>query len=343
MLRILLALVLAAVFLAAASAESKTEGIARFCFLLYTGTGVCSLCIIYATYSFPRAMDMPPHCSPPLRRVRGLTLSQSLTPFLNEPPLPATTAGTTSITATGGHAGSDNKNTKQKSLKPVLLLATVEMMAAALQQPAGLLPVAATLLLLPVVASILLPPALVVHEQPAKPVGSVGNVTAAAVVTAAAAPAWLPPGKGGGGIEAPFSGRIDERAAGLGTSAAAVGAAADATVADNRLTHTRNLLASADASITDFAAGAVTVTPATSEVDTSGTLTIMAPMADTVSKGLRDLLVASLHSHQFDIPCPTCLFKAFPERGRNPCMHPFLGTIDAIACSVIQAVMSFPQ
>ena len=64
-------------------------------------------------------------------------------------------------------------------------------------------------------------------------------------------------------------------------AAAAAGPDTASGAASNRFLYTRNLLA-ADASLTYYSAATVTVTPATPEAAYSGSVTINAPMADTV-------------------------------------------------------------
>ena len=68
-------------------------------------------------------------------------------------------------------------------------------------------------------------------------------------------------------------------AAAAAAAAARADTASGATAASNR--YNRNLLA-ADASLTYYSAATVTVTPATPEAAYSGSVTINAPMADTV-------------------------------------------------------------
>ena len=64
-------------------------------------------------------------------------------------------------------------------------------------------------------------------------------------------------------------------------AAAAAGPYTASGAASDRLLYTRNILA-ADASLTYYSAATVTVTPATLEAAYSGSVTINAPMADTV-------------------------------------------------------------
>ena len=146
---------------------------------------------------------------------------------------------------------------------------------ASLENVAAVLPTAKAVatLLLPAPAStvLLLPSAAAMRELPiTRQRDRVGRIATAAVAAAAAA-ARHPPSN-------------TLLPAGITIETAALAAAADATVAaagNSRIAHTRNLLS--DASLTD-STPTVTVSEATPEAANTGTVTIYAPRADTVSK-----------------------------------------------------------
>ena len=152
---------------------------------------------------------------------------------------------------------------------------------------------ATAVMILPAAAPALpqnLPPTAFVRVPlpPAARQDRAGNVVTAAVAAAAAGTLLPLMAKRATGIitiaEPGLSGLLDEAA--VVTASAAAGAAsaeaADATAAGSGFSHTRSLLS--DASLTDYSDTTVTVTPATPEAANTGTLTIIAPRAETVRK-----------------------------------------------------------
>ena len=205
------------------------------------------------------------------------TVSNSLPPRPLVPSLPVLArplpiAGTTTAAAIGSEGGT-RRNIWQKQLVPTMrpsLLAPAELTAsAALQQPTvAQLPEGATLhLLLPPVASMLLPPfASGARPLPVTRQGSMDHFS-----TAAAAAPPLPPAKTVPGYPG-IPRRAPSRPIALAVPAESAGGTGAADAVD---------ATAADVSLTDTA-GTVTVTDTTPEAAFSGTMTINAPMADTV-------------------------------------------------------------
>ena len=171
--------------------------------------------------------------------------------------------------------GENSRSKYRYTLKPTPLPAAEEAATAV-----TLLPLAPPQSL-PSTAFVRVPLLPVAHQDRA------GNVVTAVVVVSAAAETPLPllvkrAMPAGITIAEPAgpSGRIDEAA--VVTATAAAGAASDAMAAGSRLSYTRNLLS--DASLTDYSDTTVTVTPATPEAANTGTLTIIAPRAETVRR-----------------------------------------------------------
>ena len=192
----------------------------------------------------------------------------------------------------------DNNTTRRKPGKPISVLLT-SMQTPALQPAVMLLPKAADTLLppLPALTSMPLPPLTspavvrippVARHYSSTVVGQVGMTAATVAAT------WLPPAKSG-----PVAGCItmhnNKRAAASSQiktavdSAAAVGAddAANVTMREagsSMSSYTRSRLRLSDASLRQDSSDTMTaVTAATPEAARSGTVTITAPLADTVS------------------------------------------------------------